>query len=61
MRLQGLITRSRRRLRQITRNAARFINRTADIGIRPVADPTWPASEPGICRPILARTGAVTG
>ena len=61
MRLQGLITRAQLRLRRITGNAARFINRAADIGIRPVPDPTWPAPEPDICRPILARTGAVMG
>jgi hypothetical protein len=61
MRLQGLITRARLRLRRITGNAARFINRAADIGIRPVADPTWPAPEPDICRPILERTGVATG
>jgi hypothetical protein len=55
MRLQGLITRARLRLKRITGNAGRFIKRAADIGIRPVPDPTWPPPEPDICRPILAR------
>jgi hypothetical protein len=55
MRLQGLITRARLRLRRITGNAARFTKRAAEIGIRPVPDPTWPTPETEICRPILAR------
>ena len=55
MRLQGLITRARLRLRRITGNAARFTKRAAAIGNRPVADPTWPAPDTEICRPILAR------
>jgi hypothetical protein len=54
MRLQGLITRARLRLRRITGNADRFIKRAAEIGIRPVPDSTWPAPEQDICRPILA-------
>ena len=55
MRLQGLITRARLRLRRITGNAGRFIKRAAAIGIRPVPDPTWPPPEPDICQPILAH------
>ena len=55
MRLQGLITRARLRLRRITGNAARFIKRAADIRIGPVPDPTWPSPEPDICRPVLAH------
>jgi len=55
MRLQGLISRARLRLRWITGNAGRFTKRAADIGIRPVPDPTWPPPEPDICRPILAH------
>jgi len=55
MRLQGLITRARLRLRRITGNAARFIKRAADIRIGPVPDPTWPPPEPDICRPVLAH------
>jgi hypothetical protein len=57
MRLQGLISRARLRLRRITGNAGRFIQRAADMGIRPVPDPSWPAVEPDICRPILASQG----
>src|SRR3954453_23048560 len=45
MRLQGLITRARLRLRRITTNAARFTKRAATIGIQPVADPSWPAPD----------------
>ncbi|MEA3082129.1 MAG: hypothetical protein QOD54_1797 [Sphingomonadales bacterium] len=60
MRLQGLITRARLRLRRITGNAARFTKRAAALGIRPVPDPEWPAPDTGICRPILARSGAAT-
>jgi hypothetical protein len=55
MRLQGLITRARLRLRRITGNSDRFIKRAADIGIRPVPDPTWPTPETDICRAILAK------
>jgi hypothetical protein len=33
------------------------MKRAADIGIQPVPDPTWPAPEPDICRPVLARNG----
>jgi hypothetical protein len=55
MHLQGLISRARLRLRWITGNAGRFTKRAAAIGIQPVPDPTWPAPEPEICRPILAR------
>ena len=57
MRLQGLITRARLRLRRITGNAGRFMKRAADIGIRPVPDPTWPPPEPDICRAVLAGSG----
>jgi len=53
MRLQGLISRARLRLRWITGNAGRFTKRAADIGIQPVSDPTWPAPEQNICGPIL--------
>jgi hypothetical protein len=58
MRLQGLITRARLRLRRITTNAVRFTKRAAEMGIQPVPDPTWPAPDSDICRPILARRGA---
>ena len=54
MRLQGLITRARLRLRRMSNNAGRFMKRAAAIGIHPVRDPTWPATDLGICRPILA-------
>jgi hypothetical protein len=53
MRLQGLITRARLRLRRITGNAERFTRHAAAIGIRPVPDPDWPAPDTEICRPIL--------
>ncbi len=53
MRLQGLITRARLRLQRMTNNAGRFMKRAGAIGIQPVPDPTWPAAELDICRPIL--------
>jgi len=58
MRLQGLITRARLRILRITTNFERFVKRADEIGLKPVADPTWPA--PGIetCRPILGRREA---
>jgi hypothetical protein len=55
MRLQGLITRARLRLRRITGNADRFTKRAAAMGIRPLPDPTWPAPDLDICRPILGQ------
>ena len=58
MRLQGLISRARLRLRRITTNAEKFMKRADEIGIRPVADPTWPAPDREICRPVLAGSGA---
>jgi hypothetical protein len=57
MRLQGLISRARLRLRRITANANRFMKRAAKLGIRPVADPQWPLPDMEICRPILPRSG----
>jgi hypothetical protein len=61
MRLQGLITRARLRLRRITGNSERFTKLAATMGIRPVPDPGWPAPDTEICRPILARNGAAKG
>jgi hypothetical protein len=58
MRLQGLITRARLRLRLITGNAGRFTKRAAAIGLQPVPDPTWPVPETEICRPILPVSAA---
>jgi hypothetical protein len=55
MRLQGLITRARLRLRRITTNADRFIKKAATLGIRPVPNPEWPAPDTEICRPILQK------
>ncbi len=61
MRLQGLITRARLRLRRITSNADRFTKRAAEIGIRPVPDPTWPAPDTEICQPIVGSANAPPG
>lgn len=58
MRLQGLITRARLRLRRITGNAARFTRRAAEMGITPVPEPDWPAPEQEICRPVLPAAPA---
>jgi hypothetical protein len=55
MRLQGLITRARLRLRRMTNNAGRFMKRAAAMGLQPVPDPTWPATDLSICRPILVQ------
>lgn len=57
MRLQGLITRAHLRLRRMTGNFGRFIKRAAALGLKPVPDPTWPATDLSICRPILQRSG----
>jgi hypothetical protein len=61
MRLQGLTTRVRLRLRRITGNAVRFAKCAAAVGIRPVPDPEWPAPDREICRPILPPTGNHAG
>ena len=53
MRLQGLISRARLRLRRISSNSDRFIKKAAALGIRPVPNPEWPAPDLEICRPIL--------
>ena len=58
MRLQGLISRARLRLRRITTNADRFIKKAATLGIRPVPNPEWPAPDMEVCRPILPRSDA---
>ncbi|MEP7129738.1 MAG: hypothetical protein ABI770_01270 [Sphingomicrobium sp.] len=58
MRLQGLITRARLRLYRMTSNFGRFAKRAAALGLKPVPDPTWPATEVKICRPILAVSAA---
>jgi hypothetical protein len=55
MRLQGLISRARLRLRRITTNADRFIKKAATLGIRPVPNPEWPAPDMVVCRPILQK------
>lgn len=57
MRLQGLITRARLRDRRITGNARRFFSRAAAMDLKPQADPTWPAPDPEMCRPILPKSG----
>ena len=54
MRLQGLISRARLRLRRITSNSDRFIKKAATLGIRPVPNPEWPKPDLIICRPILS-------
>jgi hypothetical protein len=56
MRLQGLISHARLRLRRITGNSDRFIKKAATLGIRPVPNPEWPAPDMEICRPILAAS-----
>ena len=56
MRLQGLITRARLRLRRITTNSDRFIKKAATLGIQPVPNPEWPAPDLEICRPILSAS-----
>jgi len=53
MRLQGLITRARFRDYRMATNSQRFLKRAAQIGLKPRADPAWPAPLPEICRPIL--------
>ena len=55
MRLQGLITRARLRLRRISANAERFLTSADTLGLQPVSDPTWAPVELDICRPILAK------
>jgi hypothetical protein len=57
MRLQGLITRARLRLRRIDTNSVRFIKRATTLGIRPVPNPEWPPPDTDICSPILPRNG----
>ena len=54
MRLQGLITRARLRIMRMTTNFDRFVKRADEIGLKPVADPTWPPAGVETCRPILA-------
>lgn len=62
MRLQGLIKRARQRLRRMTNNAGRFMKRAAEIGIRPVPDPTWPAPDTHeLCGAILQRGNGAAG
>lgn len=58
MRLQGLVTRARLRLRRIMTNSVRFTQRAAEMGIYPIPDPNWPANDPEICRPILPSGAA---
>jgi hypothetical protein len=55
MRLQGLITRARLRLLRMTTNFERFVKRADEIGLKPVADPTWPPPGTDTCSPILER------
>ena len=55
MRLQGLITRARLRLLRITTNFERFVKRADEIGLKPIADPTWPTPGTETCSPILGR------
>lgn len=55
MRLQGLITRARLRLKRMTGNFGRFIKRAAALGLKPVPDPTWPTPDTELCRPILQK------
>ena len=55
MRLQGLITRARLRKMRMTTNFEWFVKRADEIGLKPVADPTWPDVGVETCRPILSR------
>ena len=53
MRLQGLISRARMRDYRMATNSGRFIRRAAEIGLKPRADPRWPAPQPDMCKPLL--------
>ena len=58
MRLQGLITRARLRLRRMTDNSRRFMKRALAMGLTPQPLPDFPVPDRSVCRPILAGGAA---